>query len=87
MQHAQLTETIRQQVAQAFADMGMAEPREFRETILIRDGNYCGRRFEGSAGHAIWFVEENQLKFYDVEGKLACVVEARRPVVAVRRAA
>jgi hypothetical protein len=82
-----MIEAIRQQVAQAFADMGLAEPKDFRETILIRGGNYCGRRFEGSTGHAIWFVEENQLKFYDADGKLACVLEPQAKPIAARFAA
>ena len=47
------------------------------ETILIRDGCYCGRRLECDGLRAVWFVEENQLKFFHRDGSLtaACTVD------------
>jgi len=75
MQHAQLTDVVRQRVSEVFAELQLEEPDQYRETILIRGGNYCGRRFEVLGGHAIWFVEENQLKFYGPDGGLIRVVQ------------
>ena len=87
MPHAQLTETVRRLVQQAFEELGVDCPDQFQETILIRGGNYCGRRFEASTGHAIWFVEENQLKFYSASGELVCVVQPKPAAAPVRFAA
>ena len=35
---------------------------EFRESMLIRDGFFCGRRFKHDSIDAVWFLEENELK-------------------------
>jgi hypothetical protein len=75
MHHAQLTEGVRRLVASAFTELGAAPDAELRETILIRNGGYCGRRFESEAAAAIWFVEENQLKVFRADGTLDRVVQ------------
>ena len=75
MHHAQLTEGVRRLVATAFADLGVEPGSELRETILIRGGGYCGRRFETDAAAAIWFVEENQLKVFRADGTLDRVLQ------------
>jgi len=82
MPHALLTAAVRQRVAQTFADLGISSGDEFRESLLIRGGAYCGRKFEAAKGHAVWFVEEDQIKFYGADGRLAEVtdVEAPRPL-------
>lgn len=46
------------------------------ESILIRDEFYCGRRFRAAAFHAIWFIEEDQLKIYHAGGSLAVVLSS-----------
>lgn len=69
MTHAQLTDQVRQIVIAAFASLGVAHPQECRESILIHDGNYCGRRFETEGAHAVWFVEENQIKVTSGDGR------------------
>ena len=40
------------------------------ETVLIRDGLYCGHRFSCDAFTAVWFFEENELKIYDADHNL-----------------
>ena len=40
-----------------------------QETILVRGGYYCGRRFSGDGLRAVWFAEEGQVKLYDAAGK------------------
>jgi len=79
MPHAEMTQHVRHLVAEAFARAGMPQPAEFSESILIKGGNYCGRRFVGEGGHAIWFVEENQLKLYASDGQLTQVISTLLP--------
>jgi hypothetical protein len=89
MHHAQLTELVRTHVARAFAELcGDDAGCDWRESILIRDGSYCGRRFDAACGHAIWFVEESQLKVYDSSGAVLQVLEIDdSPVAPLRIAA
>jgi hypothetical protein len=82
-----MTEYVRNLVTQTFAQLGAGD-EELRETILIRDGNYCGRRFESARGVAVWFVEESQIKLYSADGSLVRVMEAQAaPPLELRRAA
>lgn len=67
-----MTETVRALVRSTFAELGLDTTQPWRETVLIREGVYCGRRFDLPGGHAIWFVEEQQIKFYRGDGRLAC---------------
>lgn len=67
MTHLDDVEEVRTKVRTIFAELGDTAGR-WQETILIRDGHYCGRRFQGDELQAIWFVEENELKFYGVDG-------------------
>jgi hypothetical protein len=87
MLHAQLTDEVRRQVMQTFGTLGVANPAEMRESILIRDGNYCGRRFEADSAAAVWFVEENELKFYRPDGSVQTVVAPRTGERAMTRMA
>ncbi|MCE9527720.1 MAG: hypothetical protein K8R36_16890 [Planctomycetales bacterium] len=64
MHHAQRIEEIRRQVIDTFSRMEVREPDQFQESILIRKGSYCGRRFEADGAYAIWFLEEDEVKFY-----------------------
>ena len=60
-----------------------------RETILIREGHYCGRRFDFGPWQAVWFVEEGEIKVYDPEGAVSSVfsVEQLQDVVNEKRVA
>lgn len=69
MQHAQLLELVRQHVRATFATQGVADLEDCCETILIRDGFYCGRCFACDSHRAIWFVEEHVVKFYGADGE------------------
>ncbi len=51
-------------------------PDQLQETILVRDGFYCGRRFQSEQVQAIWFIEEDQIKYYSADGG---VVRVSRP--------
>jgi hypothetical protein len=84
MPHALLIADVRQLVVETFARLGLSCSAELCETILIRDGMYCGRRFDVEDGHAIWFIEEEQLKFFNASGGVVLVIE---PIVAAPIAA
>ncbi len=90
MRHSELLNQIRGRVCQAFAEMGV-ETSDMNETILIRDGHYCGRRFQADHGHAVWFLEENQIKVYLADGKVlllgATAAEASNDQLPLRKAA
>ncbi|MFT5523485.1 MAG: hypothetical protein ACI9G1_001978 [Pirellulaceae bacterium] len=64
MQHAELTELVRQMVIKSFGELDASDDDGLHETILIRGGFYCGRRFKIEGFEAIWFIEEKQIKFY-----------------------
>jgi hypothetical protein len=81
------TSDIRQLVGATFAELHLSAGSEARETILIRDGHYCGRRFDVEDGHAVWFMEEEQIKFFRADGRLARVVEAIIAPAIIRQAA
>lgn len=84
MPHAALSLLVRDCVLQGFADLDIEAGGELRETVLIRGGAYCGRRYETEHGSALWFIEEDQLKFLGDAGKVLRVVEQvsrwQRPV-------
>jgi hypothetical protein len=88
MPHAQVIEAVRGLVATTFANLGLASGIEPRESILIRGGAYCGRRFEVEQGHAIWFIEAEQIKFYSADGSLIRSISSRAmPAESLRKAA
>jgi hypothetical protein len=70
-------DTLRLAVRTALAERG-CDVAELEETILIRGGMYCGRRFTCPGGSAVWFVEENQVKYYDAEGQVTATEPQRR---------
>jgi hypothetical protein len=75
MPHAQLTEAVRRLVTETFARLGVDGAEAIRESILIRQGLYCGRRFETAGGYAIWFAEENQVKVFQDGGHVVDVLQ------------
>ncbi len=55
-------------------DTAAADPIE-RESILIRDEFFCGRRFYTASHQAVWFIEEDELKIYQNDGELVCTLQ------------
>jgi hypothetical protein len=41
------------------------------EAMLIRDGYFCGRRFRFQLYHAVWFIEEDEVKILGPDGAIA----------------
>jgi hypothetical protein len=80
---------IRQAILAKLAEQG-CDLTDMHEAILIRGGAYCGRRFECNGGSAVWFIEENQIKYYGATGELLHAEPSPRVppvVVQPRRAA
>lgn len=75
-QHPQQIEQIRLLVATQFEGMGGERDTTISETLLIRNGFYCGRRFRLSNLEAVWFFEEKQLKIYAHDGSVSHVFDA-----------
>ena len=76
MQHLQLLEAVRNLVRRNFAELGMVEELEIAEHILLRDDIYCGRKFQAGRLQAIWFIEEDEIKFYATDGTVARVMSS-----------
>jgi hypothetical protein len=75
MHHAELTESVRRLIGDVFQQLRLSDEEAPRQSLLIRDGNYCGRRFETEGGHALWFFEEDQVKVFGADGRVLRVLE------------
>jgi hypothetical protein len=71
MHHMDVLQYVRELVRAGFTQLGAGEGLQVSESILLRDGLYCGRRFQTGDVHAVWFVEEDELKIYAEDGSLA----------------
>ncbi|QDU96283.1 hypothetical protein Pla8534_41030 [Lignipirellula cremea] len=80
-------ERVRQLIQSRFVELGASPDAPVQETILIRDGYYCGRKMRCDGLQAIWFVEENEIKFYDRDGAVASVCDAVIPEAPAARKA
>ena len=69
MQHTQLLDAVRHQVRETLRSQGCEDLADLCETILIREGFYCGRCFTCGDQRAIWFIEEQVIKFYGPSGE------------------
>lgn len=58
-----------QQVAAARELISVAE-NGIVESILLRGGYYCGRKFRFDGGHAVWECGEPHLSIYGRDGTL-----------------
>lgn len=61
---------IRSAIATELQALGAGDVSDLRETILIRDGLFCGRKFQSSGFSVVWFMEENEIKFFGPTGHL-----------------
>lgn len=63
-------ELLRNFVRSYFERISNDSDEQYSENILLRDEHYCGRRFRYGAHSAVWFAEEDEVKFYDGKGQL-----------------
>lgn len=65
-----MLERIRTAIRAELTALGVNDLSDFSETILIRHGLYCGRKYRCQGHNVVWFVEENQIKFFGPGGDL-----------------
>ena len=63
-------ERIRQAIAWQLEHLGVQEIDSIHETILIHNGMFCGRKFECEDYQVVWFIEEDEIKFFSPVGDL-----------------
>lgn len=71
MNNQSMMDRVRGIVRDTFIVLGEKYGSVIQESVLIRDGIYCGHRFRGEKAQAVWFIEEDELKFYGRDG-LVC---------------
>jgi hypothetical protein len=72
--HSKRPREIRQLIQQQFAELSPTCGPIREETLLIRDGQYCGHRYQSEELTAVWFLEEDQIKVYDRNGRFTAVI-------------
>lgn len=75
MDRIELLERVRTLIREALVKFGAAPDQPPTEAMLIRDGFFCGRRFAADGLQAVWFVEENQIKFFERNGSIIQVLD------------
>ena len=79
---------IRKLVEQTFQSLRSAPQELTRETFLIREGHYCGHRYESDELSAVWFLEEDEIKVFGENGTLLLVLQpGQSPASTAQRAA
>ena len=75
MDQVEILAQIRSLVREKLNRFGCSAEAVPNEAMLIRDGYFCGRRFQRDGLEAVWFIEENQIKFFDRDGSILEVLE------------
>lgn len=70
MTNSQRLAAVRQTLRTWHQERHPEDQWEVAESIMIRDGFYCGRNFRFASLRAVWFAEEEQVKIYDADGSL-----------------
>lgn len=80
-----MLERIRTAISAELVSLGVTDVADLRETILIRDGLFCGRKFQCQGHHVVWFIEENEIKFFGPQGNLLRASSPEQCLGAVQR--
>ncbi len=70
MSTATPVEKIRMVIADQMQRLGAHDVSAIQESILIRNGLFCGRKFVCDGYQVVWFFEEDEIKFYSPCGDL-----------------
>ncbi|WP_153556251.1 hypothetical protein [Roseimaritima sediminicola] len=70
MTNSQRLAAVREHLRAWYDRQANAQPWEATESILVREGFYCGRTFRFADHRAVWFVEEEEVKIYAADGSL-----------------
>lgn len=65
-------ERVRQAISLRLCQLSGIHEASLYETILIRHGLYCGRKFQACGYEVVWFIEEDEIKFFGPGGNLLC---------------
>lgn len=57
-------ERMRSAIAAQLQQFGVQQPVDLHETLLIRNGLFCGRKFQCDGYLVVWFIEEDEIKFF-----------------------
>ncbi len=82
-----LPQDIRKFIERTFASLGTTPQQLKREALLIREGHYCGHRYESDELTAVWFLEEGEVKFFGRDGDLVLVLQPEAEGESPRQAA
>lgn len=76
MTNSQRLATVRNRLLSWIAASDDEGTREniVRETMLIRNEFFVGRRFYTDTHRGVWFIEEDELKIYGSDNQLLCVL-------------
>jgi hypothetical protein len=77
---------LRRTINAAVADLGH-KTKECKESVLIREGYFVGRQFCFEGIRAIWFAEEEIVKFYADDGQLLGTMVVAEELAGMKRAA
>ncbi len=69
-------QSIRTALARRLAIPVESSDEQIRETILVKSGMYCGRRFTVHGHVLTWFIEENEVKLIGPDGQLMTTCSA-----------
>ncbi len=70
MSNVASSDKVRQAVAWHLQCLGARETCSMHETILIRNGLFCGRKFRCEEYEVVWFDEEDEIKFFGPCGQM-----------------
>ncbi len=70
MNTATPVEKIRLVIAEQLSSLGAQQTQSMGESILIRDGLFCGRKFQCEGYVVVWFIEEDEIKLFGPCGDL-----------------
>lgn len=63
-------ERVRLAVCARLSQISHCSIESMHESILIRNGLYCGRKFQSNGYEVVWFIEEDEIKFFGPCGNL-----------------
>ncbi len=75
MNHFSGRQHVRDLIRQMLVAKGARCDGIHEESLLIRDGAYCGHRISLDGFRAVWFVEEDQIKLFDPAGHLLTTLQ------------
>lgn len=93
MSRATPVEKIRAAIASQLCSFGAPAIESMHETMLIRNGLFCGRKFQCHGHEVVWFMEEDEIKFFSPCGDLlksctaiSCIAEYEADYQTLRHA-